>query len=922
MNKQYTYSDFVYSRTAEEKHLNNTPPENLYELNSRIRKSVNTLNAIAQNKIERKENDGSIKAYSINFVLTSGYRSVPLNRLVGGVRNSAHMDGVAVDIVPTNMDDYDDLCDWIKNNINPYKLIRESSQGENWIHVTFVSINSSDIKKFEKKDNWITESSNDRDAEPSGNKNKTDTRPSKVIYKPSSYDYFFTGNQNPFIYTDKYFENQEKVLSYHCFELDSEAINKSNEDISKLFFPKDVSEENQKYLSIGASVTGKAEALDPKYTKLTESGQFLTQDNFNSFWSENYEKLISDPLYIQNEDTAIKQQKVNATVWIYSKVKEKMIDVTPFLISVNTSKSKESSSFSLVFPKIDYDIDLSSFTYDYVHQVNGDRITVGDRVQPTQTDFISSNFQWNDLVYIRFENLKIEGDIKESYQNGLVISNEIAPTLNLKSDNGTGGYSTEVRTVTSDERSSAVRIWDMIGLIDTVSVSYDASYNYVVNISGRDLSKVLEEDSNYFIPLYTMYGDKDVAYFPKGKDNDRWFRRNMITGQFNDIFTLIPKQIKPTFAFIFSQLCNLGCVPDDAVKGYTDALAIDFDRDGNEIKTNLTGVYKTMRFFIDQPSQKRSFSDSFWGNPEGTIQEFCQRICQYPFVEFWGDTYTDTYDFIVRQPPFTESAVLDVVNNKYYIDIKADNVYSYNLTYDTRYFSWYRLHASNEFYKDKESSTLAWIPIAYYEKYAQVFGNKKLEVPDMYLWLGMIGTEESTGYNIFVEGLANDLMYMIETNAYLPFTRRGTITMNGDRRIKIGTFVKLESTNELFYVTDVNQSYDVITNRRYTTISVVRGMIMDYIKPSTSYSPEEDYSLKKDSINSFDTSTDISNTNYSYFSIVDIKQFKMNIKNHFNDFTSNMYSVTSINNADLYGRDFYCFNEPVFDFFLKRRYLK
>ena len=36
------------------------------------------------------------------------------------------------------------------------------------------------------------------------------------------------------------------------------------------------------------------------------------------------------------------------------------------------------------------------------------------------------------------------------------------------------------------------------------------------------------------------------------------------------------------------------------------------------------------------------------------------------------------------------------------------------------------------------------------------------------------------------EGLFNDLKYVIESLSVLPFTRKGTIVINGDRRIKRG----------------------------------------------------------------------------------------------------------------------------------------
>ena len=55
--------------------------------------------------------------------------------------------------------------------------------------------------------------------------------------------------------------------------------------------------------------------------------------------------------------------------------------------------------------------------------------------------------------------------------------------------------------------------------------------------------------------------------------------------------------------------------------------------------------------------------------------------------------------------------------------------------------------------------------------------------------------------------------------------------MNGDRRIKRGTVIYFEQTNEFCYVDSVSQSYD-IGNKidRVTTLKVSRCMVKDYLE--------------------------------------------------------------------------------------------
>ena len=101
---------------------------------------------------------------------------------------------------------------------------------------------------------------------------------------------------------------------------------------------------------------------------------------------------------------------------------------------------------------------------------------------------------------------------------------------------------------------------------------------------------------------------------------------------------------------------------------------------------------------------------------------------------------------------------------------------------------------------------------------------------------------------------------------YLPFTRRGTITIVGDRRIKVGTFVKSEFSNEFFYVTGVTQNLQFSTDgiQRTTTLNVERGMYVPILERSSL----SDVNKKR---------TDNSNGSSgvkSYFDIVDLKPLR------------------------------------------------
>lgn len=66
--------------------------------------------------------------------VTSGYRSVELNRAVRGSRTSAHMRGEAVDFVPVGMDKMDAFR-IIRDSQIPFDQLIEECGRTGWIHV-------------------------------------------------------------------------------------------------------------------------------------------------------------------------------------------------------------------------------------------------------------------------------------------------------------------------------------------------------------------------------------------------------------------------------------------------------------------------------------------------------------------------------------------------------------------------------------------------------------------------------------------------------------------------------------------------------------------------------------------------------------------------------------------------------------------
>lgn len=655
------------------------------------------------------------------------------------------------------------------------------------------------------------------------------------------------------------------------------------------------------YIKPNTTVLIPRSLMELETTLLYGINQFYTHKDYPAFWGENQEKLKNSDGFVAHQKlefrggTSATLRNENIRVYVVRRSDQGAVieDLTPNIVSCNTSKNFNVGTFNIaVVDKPNYAKDISKnevISYANIDGVDTDH-------SPNVGSYYSNVIGNNDLVFIRFEQLLLE---KENYTGDSLTPQSLA------------SYSSE-----DDEIK---RTWDMIGLVSNVSTNYNSTLtDRTITINGQDLTKLLSDDGSYFIPLRFVEGSNKRFFFG-GNSEDGWFKRNVIDGSYDNYwFSYKLKSIRETIGFVANHLSNIGIVNDRVFDGYGDRRSTVYELDKEKQKYKETkavkGVWQIIKFFIDEASEDRRVADSSFVNPEGTLLEFFQRICQQPFVEFFGDTYLDTFDFIVRKPPFDAAAIQGVVERKDYIEIDNSDLYNYNLYYDERNYSWYQIQPQNGLWEDDGYTSLTYLPIIYFSQMAEAFGNKKLVVPNNYISKEALDGNQATLHtNTFIRKMLNDYIYMIESNIYLPFTRKGSITLNGDRRIKVGTFVKLNKTNELFYVTSVNQSgaYGSQIDRT-TTIQVERGMIFQYIKGvgSTSIERQDTRSTTELSIN--------------------VNSYKAKI-NYFNILNSELIKETILFPIEQAGRGLsviekekatFGLNEGIFNFFLNRNQLK
>lgn len=118
-NLNFTISELIKSDTAEKNGINNTPDIN--SLDNLLDLIFYVLQPL-RDKLKKP------------IVITSGFRSVKVNALVGGVSNSQHLYGQAADITVSGMSAAQ-LFDFVKNSGIEYdQCINEYNS---WIHVSY-----------------------------------------------------------------------------------------------------------------------------------------------------------------------------------------------------------------------------------------------------------------------------------------------------------------------------------------------------------------------------------------------------------------------------------------------------------------------------------------------------------------------------------------------------------------------------------------------------------------------------------------------------------------------------------------------------------------------------------------------------------------------------------------------------------------
>nr|DAM48666.1 MAG TPA: peptidase [Caudoviricetes sp.]DAS18755.1 MAG TPA: peptidase [Caudoviricetes sp.] len=131
----FSIAEMVQSNTADRLKISNNPPANV---RVHLTETITLLECI------RAEWEEYCERYSLStpaIRVSSGYRSPELNKAVGGVKNSAHVEGYAADLQPVNgkQDEFEKFfaTEFSHMGYAFDQIIIEKSKTSRWVHVGY-----------------------------------------------------------------------------------------------------------------------------------------------------------------------------------------------------------------------------------------------------------------------------------------------------------------------------------------------------------------------------------------------------------------------------------------------------------------------------------------------------------------------------------------------------------------------------------------------------------------------------------------------------------------------------------------------------------------------------------------------------------------------------------------------------------------
>lgn len=252
----------------------------------------------------------------------------------------------------------------------------------------------------------------------------------------------------------------------------------------------------------------------------------------------------------------------------YQSKNNKFVNISDFIIDVNTNVTAQGGTFSITLPII-HSVGKSETKL----VTGGSKFLIDgytDRFASQAELFIYNRYASRENRKNFFHKVGISS-MDDNYFNWLIQSNDLIfisfEELELESESGS-------------------KVFDMIGLVENVSVNVDASGRGSVSVSGKDLMKLITDDNSLFFNTSSASGESRIfsntesagkqgdirdADMIGGSENSPENRLRLSTNQI-DVFALpFNRSIDFVIKGVISQLANIEVVPDYVFTSWGDA---------------------------------------------------------------------------------------------------------------------------------------------------------------------------------------------------------------------------------------------------------------------------------------------------------------------------------------------------------------
>ncbi len=250
---------------------------------------------------------------------------------------------------------------------------------------------------------------------------------------------------------------------------------------------------------------------------------------------------------------------LNDTKSFYRSNNNKFINISKFIINVATNVSASGGTFSITLPIINSIQDLVEV--ETKMQENNKKLSYIDRVASQKDVYKFGEFFFHKGGMISMEH---------NYFNWLIQSNDLLfisfEDLEMEKANGS-------------------KVFDMIGLVENVSVNQNANGQGSVTVTGKDLMKLITDDNSLFFNTSTVWGESQIfantesmgkqgdirdADMKGGTYNSPINRLRRSTNQIDVFIAPINRSLDFILKGVISQLANIEVVPDYVFEDWGD----------------------------------------------------------------------------------------------------------------------------------------------------------------------------------------------------------------------------------------------------------------------------------------------------------------------------------------------------------------